>query len=121
MSAVAEFLDHVASKTAALRDEFAHLVNWGTFERAAAVVTELERELKQLGLPVAPVEALTVALVDVVEAVHGHVVGAKAAAAELSQDELREQIAALTARLQPDEPAAPAAAVPGGFTAPGVD
>lgn len=63
-------LGELEQRVHVLRERFAHRVTWQKFERAAAVVQELEEEMSALGLPVEPVEAVTAALVDVAGAIH---------------------------------------------------
>jgi hypothetical protein len=84
-----------------VRENFGHLLSWDKFDRAAAVVEELEHELTTLGLPLGPVEVITAAVVDAARAVHAHVSDAAAEASKLTQEEIADQIAALQAQLDP--------------------
>lgn len=93
LSVLLEELDGHVTK---FRDELSHVVSWQKFERGAAVVTELEQELTALGLPMAPVEALTKGLIGVATAVHDHVT---AGAAEAERAGLEQQLADLQAKL----------------------
>jgi hypothetical protein len=93
---VHELLEELNGHVTKFRDELAHVVTWQRFERGAAVVTELEDELKALGVPVGPLEAMTKGLVSVAEAVHAHVT---AAATEDQRADLEAQLADIQARL----------------------
>lgn len=103
---VKELLEELDTKTKAMGAELGHLVSWQKFERASAVVTELEKELETLGLPVGPVESLTQALVGVVDAIHSHLTAGQV---EQEREEITAQIAELQARLDKAPPPAPAA------------
>jgi hypothetical protein len=93
---VKELLAELEGHVNKFRDELGHLVSWGKFERAGAVVTELEQELGTLGLPVAPVEALTEAVLGVAQCVHDHLT---AGAVAQERDDIEAQIAELQAKL----------------------
>lgn len=106
---LAALLEELEEHTAKVRDELSHLVSWQKFQRAAAVVTELEAELQTLGLPMAPVEAVTQGLIGVVTAVHSHLTADQTAA---TRAELEQQLADVQAKLAAT-PTAPAPAPAG--------
>lgn len=102
---VKELLEELDGKVSHFRDELSHLVSWQKFERAGAVVTELEQELELLGLPVGPVEALTQSVLDVARAVHDHLTAGQAAQ---DREDIEAQIAELQAKLGDAPAPAPA-------------
>lgn len=112
MSALDAFREELAHIVDDVKERFGHLVSWERFERGAATVEELEEELTKLGLPLGPLEALTEALLEVARQIHGHVKDSAEEAAKLSQDELAERIAELTAQLDPPKEPAPKGKTP---------
>lgn len=100
MSGLGGLLEELDGHVSRLREGWSHLVHWQSFERGAAVVTELERELSAVGLPVAPVEAVTQGLIAAAEALHSHLTGGAAT----QEDDIRAQIAALQAKLPASAP-----------------
>lgn len=101
---VKELLEELEAHTERFREELSHLVTWQSFERAGAVVTELETDLERLGVPVAPLETLTQSVLAVAQAVHDHVTAGQA---EQHRESIEAEIAALQAKL-PGGPAGPA-------------
>jgi hypothetical protein len=93
---VRELLDELDAHVERFRTDLSHLVPWQTFERAGAVVTELEVTLGALGVPVAPLEAMTQGVLGVAQAVHAHLTTAQS---EADRQDIEGQIAALQAKL----------------------
>lgn len=93
---LAGLLEELDGHVTKFRQELSHVVSWQKFERAAAVVTELESELQALGLPIAPVEAVTQGLIGVATAVHDHLTAGQT---EADRADLEAQLAELQARL----------------------
>lgn len=120
-----ELLEELEGHVTKFREELGHVVSWQKFQRAGAVALELEEELKGLGLPVAPVETVTQAVLGVAKAVHDHLT---AGAVAQEREDIEAEIAALQAKLgtasrattddPPDDTPPPPSVPDATFTAP---